>query len=375
MSKKSVLISISILLVVVTSLSVVSCGQLVLSDVFSKGNETTRDNSTPTLTISPTTASLQVSASTTFAAAGGAEPYSYSVRAGGAGGTINATTGVCTAPSTTGTDTVRVTDSAGTTADATVAVAAAATLAISPSSLVIALSGTKQFSASGGMPPYTFSMYTGNGSITPGGLYTAPGTTSTDTVRVTDSAFATSSATVSVSSGGPVTISPAPASVAENGTITFTGGGGVPPYTFSLQSGSSGSIATTTSTTGTYTAPATGGASAATVIIKDSQSPQSTASTTIDVAPAAPSGLSPDPTATPPVKLSWTNNSGSATAIDVLRQTVPGGTLTAVVTLYAPLPSTWTDTGVTSGTTYKYQLQAKTASLVSAYSNQVTIKP
>lgn len=64
----------------------------------------------------------------TFAGSGGVEPYVYSVVAGGAGGSINSSTGVYTAPSSASSDlsqaydTIRVTDSASATADATILV-------------------------------------------------------------------------------------------------------------------------------------------------------------------------------------------------------------------------------------------------------------
>lgn len=48
-----------------------------------------------------------------FLASGGTAPYTYSVQAGGAGGTINSSTGVYTAPSSPGVDTILAVDSLG----------------------------------------------------------------------------------------------------------------------------------------------------------------------------------------------------------------------------------------------------------------------
>lgn len=57
-----------------------------------------------------------------FSGNGGVAPYTYSIVAGGIGGTINASTGLYTSPNTTGIDKVRVTDSASTTAQASILV-------------------------------------------------------------------------------------------------------------------------------------------------------------------------------------------------------------------------------------------------------------
>lgn len=54
-----------------------------------------------------------------FGATGGSPPYTFSVLPGGAGGSINPTTGVYTSPSTTGVDIVQVTDSVAATAQQT----------------------------------------------------------------------------------------------------------------------------------------------------------------------------------------------------------------------------------------------------------------
>jgi hypothetical protein len=73
------------------------------------------------LVISPSAITLTAGSTITFSASGGLTPYSFSM-AGGLG-TIDPLTGFYTAPSEAGIDTVRVTDSAGSTAEATVTVA------------------------------------------------------------------------------------------------------------------------------------------------------------------------------------------------------------------------------------------------------------
>lgn len=57
-----------------------------------------------------------------FGATGGTAPYTYSVAPGGAGGAINASSGVYISPNTTGADVVIVTDSVAATASGTVLV-------------------------------------------------------------------------------------------------------------------------------------------------------------------------------------------------------------------------------------------------------------
>jgi hypothetical protein len=69
-------------------------------------------------------------------------------------------------------------------------------LAISPSSSTVSSNGTIQFSASGGVPPYTFSILSGVGSINSSGLYTAPATPGTTYILVTDKQGSTAKATV-----------------------------------------------------------------------------------------------------------------------------------------------------------------------------------
>ncbi len=68
-------------------------------------------------------------------------------------------------------------------------------LAISPLSATLSVDASCTFTASGGSPPYRFSVVSGTGAIDPGtGVYMAPSAPSTDTVAVSDSAGATAEA-------------------------------------------------------------------------------------------------------------------------------------------------------------------------------------
>ena len=61
-------------------------------------------------------------------------------------------------------------------------------LAISPLSATVSVNATCTFTASGGAPPYKFSVV-GSGTIDPGtGVYTAPSGSSSDAVQVSDAA-------------------------------------------------------------------------------------------------------------------------------------------------------------------------------------------
>lgn len=60
-------------------------------------------------------------------------------------------------------------------------------ITISPSPAEVNQNGTIQFSATGGTGPYVWTLVSGIGSITTGGLYTAPHKSGVAVVRVTDS--------------------------------------------------------------------------------------------------------------------------------------------------------------------------------------------
>ena len=233
------------------------------------------------LAITPTTKTLAVNNVFSFAGSGGLAPYTFSIFSGG--GSIIAATGAYTAPATAGSAVVRVTDAIGQTANSTVTINS--TLAISPASVNLVISGTQTFSSSGGVSPYTYSIVSGGGSIVAAtGAFTAPATAGSVTVRVTDSLSNTSNATVTVVSA--LTISPATKTLAVNNLFTFSASGGLAPYTFSIFSGGGSIVAAT----GAYTAPATSGS--AVIQVTDSLGQTSNSTVTINsalaISPAAP---------------------------------------------------------------------------------------
>lgn len=227
---------------------------------------------TTTLRISPTTKILAVNNVFSFVGAGGTPPLVYSVFSGT--GTINASTGAYTAPASSGSAVVRVTDSLGATADAAVTINPV--LTINPSSQTMALNGNLTFSSTGGVVPYTYSVI-GTGSINAStGAYTAPGSTGTDTVRVTDSLGNTADATVTINN--LLGISPAAITLAVNNTTTFSGSAGAPGYSFSIVSGGG----TINAVSGLFTAPAVTGSTV--VRVTDSLAATADATITINAA-------------------------------------------------------------------------------------------
>ncbi|MDH5679963.1 MAG: hypothetical protein OEZ36_00130, partial [Spirochaetota bacterium] len=229
------------------------------------------------LSINPLAITVDTGDAITFSAVGGTAPYSYSIISG-VGGTITSA-GVYTAPGTTGSDTIQVTDSIGGTNTTIVQIGHPGLPVISPSAITLITNATQTFTASGGFAPYTYSVATGTGTINATtGLYTAPATAESSTVKVTDFLGYTATATLTVNAPLPLTISPTSASVALSGAASFTASGGVPPYTYTATSG------TINATTGAYTAPATAPAPpAVTITVTDSNMPASTATATVNL--------------------------------------------------------------------------------------------
>ena len=205
---------------------------------------------------SPPTGTVGVPYTTTITATGGTPPYTFSVSSGDLpdGLTLNATTGVISGtPTTPGAFpfTVTVTDADSATAPCDITITITASLHIScgnPPTGEVGVAYTTTIPASGGTPPYAFSIVSG---ALPAGLTIASSTgviSGTPTVAGTfmfrvqaedaDSVVAqvncsiTIAAAVGISCGNPP--------IAVNGTpytTTIPVTGGVPPFTFSITGG------------------------------------------------------------------------------------------------------------------------------------------
>jgi hypothetical protein len=227
-----------------------------------------------TLTLSPLSAILNVHNQVDFYAFGGQPPYLYSVVSGP--GVINPANGKYVASGTPGLATVRVTDAASGFAESTVEVLAP--FAISPDQATVSATSTCLFAASGGKPPYSYTLASpALGSIDPAsGLYTAPALAGSDTVRATDAIGNTADAELTITPPGPLAISPSAITLTAGSTITFSASGGLTPYSFSM----AGGLGTIEPLTGYYTAPNEAGID--TVRVTDSVG--STAEATVTVA-------------------------------------------------------------------------------------------
>ncbi len=166
------------------------------------------------VTISPTSVTLAESGKQTFTATV-TGTTTTTVTWSATGGSITSK-GSYTAPKTAGTYTVTATSKANTavSASATVTVTApAVTVTISPTMVSLAANATQQFKATvtGGSPTTVTWSETG-GSISTGGLYTAPGSAGTYTVTATSvantakSASATVTVTTAVSGNANLTV-------------------------------------------------------------------------------------------------------------------------------------------------------------------------
>jgi len=211
------------------------------------------------------TASVDSSTTTVQIATGGAPPYTYSIAAGG--GSIDAS-GQLTSPNGPAMVTLEVTDSKGATAQALITVNAP--LVANQPTTTVGGGTSLPIGAAGGQGPFTYKVTSGGGSVDASGRFTAPATAGTSVVSITDSLG--SSTLVTITINPPLSITPASATLtASSGQTTlFVGINGVPPYQYSLVSGSG-----TVSAQGVYTVGTVSGLSA--VQVTDGQGTTATA--------------------------------------------------------------------------------------------------
>jgi hypothetical protein len=186
------------------------------------------------LTVNPASQDVMVNQTAQFAGVGGKSPYSWLLLTTNTGGSIDPSSGIFTAASTTGTDTVQVTDSLNRTATATITVVPLLTL--SPTTLKILPNHTQAFTASGGLGPMTWTIPTNSSGATidSNGNYTAGPSLGSDLIQVTDSLGDAANASVTVVSAP--TITPSSETITQFGYIQFSASGGVTPRVWSLLS-------------------------------------------------------------------------------------------------------------------------------------------
>jgi hypothetical protein len=195
---------------------------------------------------------------TTLSSIGGTPPYSWSVISGAlpTGLSLSGTGTISGTPTSsgTGTFTVQVQDANSRLATQTLSITVYAPLAVTTGSLASGIQGSAYsatLAASGGTPPYTWSISSGSlpqgltlvaGTGVIAGTPTASGT-SAFTVQVTDanSNIATQPLSITIGTLAPLTIT---TTALPGGTsnvsysVTLTATGGTPPYSWSTASGS-----------------------------------------------------------------------------------------------------------------------------------------
>jgi gliding motility-associated-like protein len=287
----------------------------------------------------------------TFTAAGGTSPYTFTVNSNTTGGT---TTTTATTLSLTGAGigsiTVKVTDAKGCTSTSTINITQPASALSLNNSGNIALNcfgdtnGTGSFTASGGTSPYTFSVNSnttgGTTSTTATQLNLTGAGVGSITVKVTDANGCTATSTITVTQPASALVLNNTGDVAlncfgdTNGSGTFTASGGTSPYTFAVNSNTTGGTTTTTATTLSLT-----GAGVGSITVKVTDAKGCTTTSTINVTqPASALAL----TNTGDVALNCfgdTNGSGTFTAAGgtspytfTVNSNTTGGTTTATAT-------------------------------------------
>ena len=133
-------------------------------------------------------------------------------------------------------------------------------ITVYPGSATISENSTAQFTAYSGamvLAPM-WNVVSGTGTISSAGLFTAPGTTETDTIQAVSGSNASPPITINVVATQPVAVSPAAVAVPAGATQQFTSPGGCASTTWSVTSNLSanpGTITNGTTSCGLYTAP------------------------------------------------------------------------------------------------------------------------
>ena len=252
--------------------------------------------------ITPQTGTLAAGQTLQFSATGGTAPYTWS-SANPATATVSAT-GLLTAVGA-GTSTVTVTDNVGSAiTSGTITVTQTQ---ISPNSSFIGVGQTLQFSAIGGVTPYTWSSSnTAIASINAtSGLLTSLSAGSVIISATDNIAQTATTANIVISS---INVSPQTTSLDTGSTLQFSASGGTAPYNWTSNNTS---IATVNATTGLVTAIAAG---TAIITATDTNSISGSTSTITVVTPPPPviTVTAPATTINPGATLQLTATGGSA---------------------------------------------------------------
>jgi len=352
-------------------------GSIVVTAQSSGGKRTNLPSSSTTMTVmmsgtgvssgqqvsvavSPTSASIQTGSQQQFSASVSGTTNT-AVTWTTSGGTVS-TSGLYTAPTSGGTYTVTATSAADTSksASATVTVSQPIAVSLSPTSASLQASGQQQFTAYvSGTSNTAVNWSASGGTITSGGLYTAPSTAGTYTVKAVSAADPTKSASASVGvSSQTVAISISPTSTAlpemwqQQFAATISGSTNT-GVTWAVTQGSG-----TITQGGLYTAPQAVETDIVTVVSQADTTKAASATITVS-APHA-------------VSLSWSASTSSGVSYyNVYRGTISGGPYSLLRS--GITSASYTDSNVQSGKTYYYVTTAvDSAGAESVYSNQAT---
>jgi hypothetical protein len=313
------------------------------------------------VTVSPTTASLQTGKQAQFTATVNGT-HDTAVTWTASGGTVTSS-GLYTASSAAGTYKVTATSVANSDKSASAVVTVSqpiqVSISVSPTTASLASGGNQQFTAYvSGTSNTAVTWSATGGTITTGGLYVAPSAAGTYTVMAVSGADTTKSASaiVSVSAAQTisVSISPASLSMAQNGQQQFAAtvsGSSDTAVTWSVTKGTG-----TITESGLYTAPQALETDIA-VATSQADSTKSASATITVVAPHA-------------VALSWSpSSSDDISYYKVYRGTVSGGPYSLLTNDVSS--TSYTDPSVQSGSTFYYVTTAvDSTGEEGAYSNQ-----
>ncbi|MBL8918464.1 MAG: hypothetical protein JNJ54_06355 [Myxococcaceae bacterium] len=179
----------------------------------------------PQVSITPATVAVPPGGSQVFGADGGSRAFTFSLLFNNSDGGLTGSAYTAGSVGNT-TDAVRVTDTLGNTATATITVGPG--VSVAPASVMLPPRGRQQFTASGGTDAgfaWSLSPSGSSGTVSATGSYQAGAVgNSTDVVVARDNLGNVGAATVSVGPG--ISVSPSSPTTAPRATITFTAMGG-----------------------------------------------------------------------------------------------------------------------------------------------------
>lgn len=109
----------------------------------------------------------------------------------------------------------------------------------------------------------------------------------------------------------------------------------------------------------------------ATNAVGDSAYSPEASATTFTALPAAPSSLTPVPTSSTQINLTWVDNASNETGFKIERKTGAGGTYAQIATVSIGVTA-YANSGLIAGTTYFYRVRATNAAGDSAYSPEAS---